>query len=127
MTYQGSLRLRGRGATGGLGRWLLPLGLPYGRGGVASQHNLNLATKVLSLVHPGEPTSRWSIPDTRVTVHSGDMGNTFGPNGLSIGSSRHVSSRLPRQSRTRGGSLYDLICSQEQRLRPAFCFMVRNA
>jgi hypothetical protein len=33
-----------------------------------------------------------SIPDTRVTVHSGDMGNTFGPNGLSTGSSRHVSS-----------------------------------
>jgi hypothetical protein len=34
----------------------------------------------------------WSIPDTWVTVHSGDMGNTFGPNGFSIGSSRHVSS-----------------------------------
>src|SRR5262249_52658613 len=29
-----------------------------------------------------------SIPDTRVTVHSGDTGNTFGPNGLSIGSRR---------------------------------------
>jgi hypothetical protein len=35
---------------------------------------------------------RWSIPDTWVTVHSGDMGNTFGANGFSIGSSRHVSS-----------------------------------
>jgi hypothetical protein len=33
-----------------------------------------------------------SIPDTWVTVHSEDMGNTFGPNGLSIGSSRHDSS-----------------------------------
>ena len=33
-----------------------------------------------------------SIPGTWVTVHSGDMGNTFGPKGFSIGSSRHVSS-----------------------------------
>ena len=40
---------------------------------------------------PGAQPAR-SIPDTRVTVHSEDTGNTFGPNGLSIGSSRHVSS-----------------------------------
>jgi hypothetical protein len=32
-----------------------------------------------------------SIPDTWVTVYSGDMGNTFGPKGFSIGSSLHVS------------------------------------
>ena len=36
--------------------------------------------------------SFWSIPDTWVTVHSDHIGNTFGPNGFSIGSSRHVSS-----------------------------------
>src|SRR4051812_44997092 len=34
----------------------------------------------------------WSIPVTWVTVHSEHIGNTFGPNGFSIGSSRHVSS-----------------------------------
>ena len=40
-----------------------------------------------SLVAP--PISRWSIPGTWVTVYSaGDMGNTVGPNGLSIGSKR---------------------------------------
>ena len=33
-----------------------------------------------------------SIPDTWVTVHSGGIGNTFGPKGLSIGSSLQVSS-----------------------------------
>ena len=33
-----------------------------------------------------------SIPERQVTLHSGDMGNSFGPKGLSIGSSRHVSS-----------------------------------
>jgi hypothetical protein len=33
-----------------------------------------------------------SIPDTWVTDYSGDMGNTFEPKGLSIGSRRHVSS-----------------------------------
>jgi hypothetical protein len=43
-------------------------------------------------VAPQVAKGRRSIPDTRVTVHSGDIGNTFGPNGLSIGSSRHVSS-----------------------------------
>ena len=35
----------------------------------------------------GRANLRWSIPDTWVTVHSGDIGNTFGPKGLSIGSS----------------------------------------
>ena len=38
------------------------------------------------------PPFSGSVPDTWVTVYSGDMGNTFGPKGLSIGSSRHVSS-----------------------------------
>src|SRR5438067_4629731 len=33
-----------------------------------------------------------SIPVTWVTVHSEHIGNTFGPNGLSTGSSLHVSS-----------------------------------
>jgi hypothetical protein len=33
-----------------------------------------------------------SIPVTWVTVYTGDIGNTFGPNGLVIGSSLHVSS-----------------------------------
>jgi hypothetical protein len=33
-----------------------------------------------------------SISDTWVTVHSGDMGNRFGPNGFSLGSSLQVSS-----------------------------------
>src|SRR6516162_7247430 len=34
---------------------------------------------------PPPPTKYvWSIPGTQVTVHSRDMGNTFGPNGLSI-------------------------------------------
>ena len=35
---------------------------------------------------------QWSIPVTWVTVHSGGIGNTFGPNGLSMGSSLQVSS-----------------------------------
>src|SRR5579872_6840981 len=35
-------------------------------------------------------TSERSVPDTWVTVYSGDMGNTFGPKGFSIGSSLHV-------------------------------------
>src|ERR1700731_1447037 len=32
-----------------------------------------------------------SVPDTWVTVYTGDIGNTFGPKGLSSGSSLHVS------------------------------------
>src|SRR5262245_36175056 len=32
------------------------------------------------------------IPERWVTSHSGDMGDTFGPKGFSIGSRRHVSS-----------------------------------
>src|SRR5687768_13994206 len=31
----------------------------------------------------GASNPKWSIPETWVTVHSGDMGNTFGPKGLS--------------------------------------------
>ena len=43
--------------------------------------------------NPGAPTtSTRSIPGTWVTVYSGDIGNTFGLNGFSIGSRRHVSS-----------------------------------
>src|SRR5262245_36114003 len=38
-----------------------------------------------------------SIPASWVTVHTGDIGNTFGPNGLAMGSSLHVtSSKYPR-------------------------------
>ena len=36
-------------------------------------------------------TSVRSVPTKWVTDHSGDMGNTFGPKGFSIGSSLHVS------------------------------------
>jgi amidase len=32
-----------------------------------------------------------SVPDTWVTFYTGDIGNTFGPKGFSIGSSLHVS------------------------------------
>ena len=39
-----------------------------------------------------ESTTTWSIPGTWVTDYSGDIGNTFGLNGFSIGSSRQVSS-----------------------------------
>ena len=39
---------------------------------------------------PGAPNLLRSVPDTWVTVYSGDMGNTFGPKGFSIGSSLHV-------------------------------------
>ena len=35
----------------------------------------------------GDAIIEWSIPVTWVTVHSEDIGNTFGPNGLLIGSS----------------------------------------
>jgi hypothetical protein len=39
----------------------------------------------------------WSVPDTWVTVYSGDMGNTFAPKGFSRGSSLQVSwSKYPR-------------------------------
>jgi hypothetical protein len=43
--------------------------------------------------NPVIPTNfQWSIPVTWVTVHSGDIGNTFGPNGFSMGSSLQASS-----------------------------------
>jgi hypothetical protein len=38
-----------------------------------------------------QPVICRSVPDTWVTVYSGDIGNTFGPKGLSSGSSLHVS------------------------------------
>jgi len=38
----------------------------------------------------GAPALSRSVPDTWVTVYTGDMGNTFGPKGFSIGSSLHV-------------------------------------
>src|ERR1700716_1137120 len=34
----------------------------------------------------------WSVPDTWVTVHTEDIGNTFGPKGFARGSSLQVSS-----------------------------------
>jgi hypothetical protein len=38
-----------------------------------------------------------SVPDTWVTFHSEDIGNTFGPKGFASGSSLHVSSsKYPR-------------------------------
>jgi hypothetical protein len=40
----------------------------------------------------GDATARGFIPERWVTSYSGDIGNTFGPKGLSIGSRRHVSS-----------------------------------
>ena len=43
------------------------------------------------MVDAGRAISFRSIPDTWVTDYSGDMGNTFGLNGFSIGSSRQVS------------------------------------
>jgi hypothetical protein len=39
----------------------------------------------------GSTSTRGSVPDTWVTVYSGDMGNTFGPKGFSSGSSLQVS------------------------------------
>lgn len=43
--------------------------------------------------NPAIPTNKnGSIPVTWVTVYSEHIGNTFGPNGLSIGSTRMVSS-----------------------------------
>ncbi len=45
----------------------------------------------------GVATAVGSIPNTWVTFHTGDIGNTFGPKGLSRGSSLHVSlSKWPR-------------------------------
>src|SRR6266511_1089953 len=32
---------------------------------------------------------QWSVPDTWVTVYSGDIGNTFGPKGLSTAAPLH--------------------------------------
>ena len=40
---------------------------------------------------PHAPCRSRSIPDTWVTDYSGDIGNTFGLNGFSMGSSLHVS------------------------------------
>jgi len=40
----------------------------------------------------GDAIALGSIPVTWVTDYSGDMGNTVGPNGFSIGSRRQVSS-----------------------------------
>ena len=37
----------------------------------------------------------WYFPVTWVTVYTEHMGNSFDPNGFSIGSSRHVSFRSP--------------------------------
>jgi hypothetical protein len=41
---------------------------------------------LLVRIQPEEPSRSGSIPETWVTDHSGDIGNTFGPNGFSIGS-----------------------------------------
>jgi hypothetical protein len=57
-----------------------------------SQGRLLLTRGLLVRIQPEEPIFSGSIPETQVTLHSGDMGDSFGANGLSIGSSRHVSS-----------------------------------
>ena len=36
-------------------------------------------------IQPGEPARARSVPDTWVTFHSEDIGNTFGPKGLAKG------------------------------------------
>jgi hypothetical protein len=41
-------------------------------------------------IPPSAPVLRGSVPDTWVTVYSGDMGNTFAPKGFSRGSSLEV-------------------------------------
>jgi len=41
---------------------------------------------------PRSQSQKRSIPETWVTPYSGDMGSSFGPKGMLIGSSRHVSS-----------------------------------
>ena len=41
-------------------------------------------------IRAAPPIFTWSIPGTWVTDYSGDIGNSFGPKGLSIGSSRQV-------------------------------------
>ena len=40
---------------------------------------------------PGAPPIQGCIPVTWVTIYTGDMGDTFGSNGLSTGSSRQAS------------------------------------
>src|SRR5687768_16667367 len=64
--------------------------------GSAVEHRLHTAG--VSGSNPLAPTIlRGSIPVTWVTDYSGDMGNTDGPNGFSIGSRRQVSSsKYPR-------------------------------
>jgi hypothetical protein len=47
---------------------------------------------IAEIVQCGEPSFAGPFPDTWVTVHSGDIGNTFGPKGFSIGSTRMASS-----------------------------------
>jgi hypothetical protein len=51
-----------------------------------------ISTMQRSTVPHGDANLLRSIPETWVTPYSGDMGNSFGPKGLLIGSRRHVSS-----------------------------------
>ena len=60
-------------------------------------HNGPSKPRVAGSNPAGRTISKRSIPETWVTDHSGDIGNTFGLNGFSIGSSLHVSwSKYPR-------------------------------
>jgi hypothetical protein len=54
--------------------------------------------KVESSSPSGRTTYFWSNPDTWVTERTDYMGNTFGPNGFSSGSSTRVSRSKYRKS-----------------------------
>ena len=67
--------------------------------GVAAAHAAGSSARISkefcvqsASVPDGDATPPRSIPETWVTPYSGDMGNSFGPKGLLIGSRRHVSS-----------------------------------
>jgi hypothetical protein len=58
----------------------------------AGEHKHKLAKVGVEGSNPFARSNNFrSVPDTWVTFYTGDMGNTFGPNGLSSGSSLHVS------------------------------------
>ena len=68
--------------------------------------------------NPVIPTnSLRSIPVTWVTDYSGDMGNTVGPNGFSIGSRRQVSSPKDLVDRIRFARLANTVLSVTLSLR----------